>query len=248
MANLLRFLLILVILIAGCGGPTIPSPTTLAIAPSDDLLTTKTSVAYNVVGTFPDSSSRGVDARWVTDNPAVAAVSANGTVTGVGPGSTTLIATVNGHTTSRVLRVVPDFSGTWNGQSQITGCSSGDPRTCGRCCPNGQMHTISLTLSQARDVASGTLQLDAPGTATTLTYTGPVSGAIQLAGSLVLQGTLTGRFSDGLVIPGPTLFDWSTIVDTSGTSIVGQFTQITAAGFIFPLRVSSSLVVTKAGR
>jgi hypothetical protein len=247
-----RLLFAIAVLLAGCGGTTSPSPsptpTTLAIVPSDDLLTVKTSLTYTIVGTFSDGSTRQVGAKWVTDNPSVATVNAFATVIGVGAGSTTLIATANGLTASRVLRVVPDFAGTWSGKSQVTGCSAGDFRTCGRCCPNGQTHTISLTLNQVRDAASGTLQLDTLATATTPMYTGPVSGPIQLAGSLVLQGTLTGQFANGPVFAGPTLFDWSTAIDTSGVSMAGHFTQITDAGFFFPTRVSYSLALAKTGR
>ena len=177
-----RFLLLLVAALPGCGSPTSPAPlpTAIAITPADDLLTVKTTLTFKAAGTFADGSARTIDARWLTDNPAVATVNAGGMVTGVGTGSTTLIVTAGDRTASRVLRVVPDFTGSWSGQSQITGCSAGDPRTCGRSYPVGQTHTMDLTLTQARDLASGTLQLDAPATPTTLSYIGPVSGPVQL--------------------------------------------------------------------
>ena len=243
-------LLLFAALLVGCSSATTPSPspTTLAIVPPDDLLTVQKSLTYMVVGTFPDGSTHQVDATWVTDNPAVATVKAGGIVTGVGPGSVTLIATVNGQIASRVVRVVPDFTGTWSGQSLVTGCSAGDFRTCGRCCPNWQMHTMSLTLNQVRDVVSGTLQFDAPATTTTAMYVGLVSGPIQLTGELVLQGTLTGQLSNAPAFAGPTLFDWSTTIDTSATSMVGHFTRISDAGPFFPTRVSYSVALTKAAR
>jgi hypothetical protein len=114
--------------------------------------------------------------------------------------------------------------------------------------PSGQTHTISLMLTQVRDAVSGTLQLDGPATETTPVYAGPVSGPIQLAGALVLQGTLTGQFATGLIIAGPTLFDWSTAIDTSGVSMAGHFTQVTGGGFSIPMRVSYSLALAKTGR
>jgi hypothetical protein len=103
-------------------------------------------------------------------------------------------------------------------------------------------------LTQVGDAASGTLQFDAPAIATTPMYAGPVSGPIQLAGALVLQGTLTWQFANGLVIAGPTLFDWSTAIDTSGVSMAGHFTQVTYGGFFIPMRVSYSLALAKTGR
>jgi len=245
-----RLLIVFAAVLAGCGGPTAPSPvaTGLAIVPSEDLLTIKASLTFTVVGTFADGNSRAVEAKWVTDNPAVATVSAGGTAVGVGAGSMTLIAIAEGQTVSRVVRVVPDFRGAWSGQAQVTGCSAGDFRTCGRSYPTGQIHAIAATLSQTRDTVAGTVQFDAPGTATSPMYIGSVSGPIQLAGSLVLQGTLTRQLPNGDVSVGPTLFDWSTPLDTTGIYMTGHFTQITDAGLFFPTRVSYSLVMTKAGR
>lgn len=239
-------------LVAACGAPTTPSvpPSALTIVPPNDLIVTQESITYSVIGTFPDGSSRGVAAKWLVDNPAVARVNAAGIVIGIAPGSTTLIATTGGQTTSRVLRVVPDVNGNWAGQAKVTGCGAGDFRTCGRCCPNGQLHSIALTLTQARDRASGTLQIDAPTTGSTPTYTGAVAGPIQLDGSLVLQGTLTGRFllnGQPQTIEGPTLFDWSTTVESPG-AMNGHFTSVTSAGFFFPTRVSYDVALTRAGR
>ena len=78
-----RLLFAIAALLAGCGDSTSPSqsPTTLAIVPSDDLLTLKTALTYTVVGAFPDGSTRQVGAKWVTDNPGVATANAGGTVT-----------------------------------------------------------------------------------------------------------------------------------------------------------------------
>jgi hypothetical protein len=78
-------------------------------------------------------------------------------------------------------------------------------------------------------------------------YAGAVSGPIELAGSLVLQGMLTGQLANGPVSTGPTLFDWSTAIDTSGVSMAGHYTEITA-GLFFPTRVSYSLALAKTAR
>src|SRR5436190_4420825 len=124
-----RHFLVLLVLMAGCTSPSNPSAalTALSLSPLDDLLLLRASRTYSAIGTFPDGSTRAAEAKWLVDNPAVATVNASGTVTGVAPGSATIVATAGGQTASRVVRVVPDFSGTWNGSSQITACSAGDP-------------------------------------------------------------------------------------------------------------------------
>ncbi len=239
-------------LLAGCSTTT-PSapPTAITITPADDLLVAKAALTFKAIGSFADGSTRSVDATWLTDNPAVATASAGGVVTGVGAGSTTLVATAEGRTGWRVLRVVPDFTGSWNGQYQITACSADDPRTCGRGYPGGLTNAMTLTLTQARDIVSGTLTfVDQPPGTIASTIAGLVSGPIQLAGGLVLQGNLTRLFADGSTDRGPTLFDWSTIVNPAGSSMTGHFTQIFQASLSgqLPIRVQSNIVLSRTSR
>jgi len=89
-----------IVRVKGTGTPNTGSSSgTLALSSTDFTLPTGDSYTLSVSGTVSSAVT------WSSENSAVAAVSASGTVTGVGAGRTTIVATVNGTTLKCVVRV-----------------------------------------------------------------------------------------------------------------------------------------------
>ncbi|HXV62558.1 MAG TPA: Ig-like domain-containing protein [Vicinamibacteria bacterium] len=81
------------------------------------------SVQFEARETLSDGTTRVVtnEATWGSDAPAVATVSSTGLVTAVAPGEATIFADVNPRG-SLLIRVFPNFGGSWMGSEVIAGC------------------------------------------------------------------------------------------------------------------------------
>lgn len=79
-------------------------------------------VQFEARETLSNGTTRtATNATWGSDAPAVATVSPTGLVTAVAAGEATIFADVNPRGTL-LIRVFPNFGGTWAGSEVVTGC------------------------------------------------------------------------------------------------------------------------------
>jgi hypothetical protein len=119
------------------------------------LSTTNTSIFIGQTVQF--SATGGGTIRWGGDNPQVATVDqTTGRVTGVGNGRVTIWAENEGGRTTRLLRGLPSFAGTWAGNWVVEGCTANGAFAILRTCdefPGGGSRSLGLSLTQADDAS-----------------------------------------------------------------------------------------------
>jgi len=198
--------------VVACGGGKGGSgtaPTPVVTAPT--ITTTNDLIFVGQIIQFVATGSGTI--TWGSDAPSVATVDGpTGRVTGTGIGRATIWAENSGGRTTRLLRGLPSFAGTWRGSYAIAGCQSTGAWALGRFCNNffqGQTLNIAFEISQDRDRATGTFAFgDLQGTldAGTVSENGvlPLTGrSLQNTTTINLEnlraesptpGTMTGRF------------------------------------------------------
>jgi Big-like domain-containing protein len=176
----------------GCGGGS-PKP-----SPLPPSITTPNNIVYVGQTVLFVASGTGT-IRWGGDAPAVASVdAATGRVTGVGIGRVTIWAENEGGRTTRLLRVLPSFAGTWRGSYVVENCQASGVFAaltfCGTVIRIGDRLDMAMIFVQTEDHLTGGSFLLAtfPGTLLprgsipgTLTDTSVgEDGQIRLAGSV----------------------------------------------------------------
>ena len=158
-ASLTAMLLVL----ASCekASPTPPSPTVTSIAftSSTDVLKVKEAVTFIAAATLSDGTSAPVT-DWRSDMPSVATVDAvTGKVTGVATGTATIVASHAGVSATKLIRVLPDFGGTWKGEYGVTSCSGFGPSRAAEICDYTALMVGQLTFDfgQNREQVTGTM-------------------------------------------------------------------------------------------
>jgi len=122
------------VLLAACGSDSPQTPTAPSGgAPSGSTTGVSVSVPSPVrMGqtaqatgseTLSSGQSRPISAGWLSDAPAVASVTGTGLVRGLTNGRATIYVVVGGRQGQQVLRVLPDYQGSWIGSLQTKGCS-----------------------------------------------------------------------------------------------------------------------------
>lgn len=198
------------IFLGGCGGGGSPaSPTPPVTAPTINTATDMVFIGQTVQ--FAATGSGTI--TWGGDQSAVATVDGpTGRVTGVATGRVTIWAENAGGRTTRLLRVLPSFAGTWRGNYALTGCqSTGDFARGGFCGVffQGQILTIGFDMLQDRDRVTGRFalgNLEGDLDAGTVSELGvlPITGRINSADAFIVlenlraesqsAGTMTGTF------------------------------------------------------
>jgi hypothetical protein len=171
------------------------------------------------VGQRVTFTASGTDVRWGGDAPSVATVDATtGAVSGVGTGRVTIWAENAGGRTTRLLRVLPSYNGSWAGSYAINDCQSSGDFYLGQFCGifhKGQILNMRLEISQSRDQVSGAFSLgDLQGTL--------AGGVVNENGSLPLSGTIT---SGDVVIQ----LQNARLTSPSPGTIKGEFDQVWAS-------------------
>jgi hypothetical protein len=226
-----------IVLASACGGgPTQPSalssapPLSFTVSTPTDLIRIRESATFVATGTFADGTTRPVAAIWTTDAPAVATVDRQGTVRGVSAGRANIIASLNGDTVVKPLRVVPNYAGRWSGSLVIVSCSMGDFRTCGRSYPIGTTGTLTLAVSQDRAAVTTSLEFTyhvvTSITNFVSTRIGSVGGTILDDGRMMLDGKLQTRVSDTVLVDVSTLWNWSSAADAGADTVRGSFQEL----------------------
>jgi len=192
----LLVLLGLVAFATGCGGknPVEPSQpgasvSSLIITGADSVLSS-TSSSYTVSATLSDGSTRTILPVWTSSDPGVATVNSMGSVDGRSHGSTTLTATYEGRSASKTVRVITNYSGTWEGRYVVRTCAdTGDLRDHdgGSCLAGpgrvGAILNITLTLAHSPTNASEIM-------ATFPCCRGAFTGSVTADGGLNLSGSV----------------------------------------------------------
>jgi hypothetical protein len=217
-------------LVTGCEGKTPLEPsqtatnvTALAIT-GDDSVLTGTSTSYSVSATLSNGSTRTIVPMWTSSDPAVASVNSMGGVDGRMHGSITLTANYEGRSASKTVRVVNNYSGTWQGRYIVRTCTdTGDftDHDGGWCRAGlervGSVLGITLTLAHSSTNASeviGTLPC----------CNGTIAGIVRADGGLDLSGSVTEPDFDypEIAIGTVQVARWESRLDGAG-SMSGQW-------------------------
>lgn len=206
---------------SGCGGSKSPihasdpsQVTSLNLLPDTDFLKIGESATFTMEAVFSNGTrSPMTAATWGCDNPNVATMS-GGTARGTASGQATVYGQCEHGRATRLLRVTPDYDGTWAGGYFWRGCTESGQFKAEHVCaemPVGAEAPIVLRLAQNRDRANGTVVFGA--------VAGDVSGTIEMPGNLRLNGAI--RYEEDDVVMKVTLSDWSTMAD--GDRLTGTF-------------------------
>ena len=203
-------LVLIASLAAACssdGGGTAPAP--VIVAPT---ISTPNTMIY-IGQSVQFSATGGGTIHWGGDAPHVATVDqTTGRVTGVGTGRVTIWAENEGGRTTRLLRGLPSYAGSWRGNYTIQDCQSIGDFAAGGFCGSffrGQSLNTRYELSQTDDRVTGTFALgDLTGTfnPSTVAENGqlPMTGGLSSGGTSVTienlrfesatPGVITGQF------------------------------------------------------
>lgn len=213
----------------GCGensdgpgpGPS-PVPTSVTLTPPTDLIKIGATERFSAQMSMSDGTTRpALSPVWGSDAVPVALIDAGGTVTGASAGLATIYADAEGMRGTRLLRVVPDYQGSWAGPYLIQNCTdTGAFRGLCEEIEVGEMASISLRLTQTRDTVSGTVALGG--------LLGDATGTIQTGGQLQVSSSVPFE-AEG--IKGTIrVTDWNSSLRSA--EITGTFRQVlTAQGY-----------------
>ena len=101
--------------------PPLPAGANLVINGADYVLTGSTT-AYTATVTLSDGSNRTVTPTWSSSAAEVATIDNAGRLDGRTHGSTTLTATHDGRSASRIVQVVNNYGGSWSGRYIVRAC------------------------------------------------------------------------------------------------------------------------------
>lgn len=215
-------------LIAACSGdsasspPTAPTPTTASINVTVDT-PIRVGATAQATGTaaLSNGQSQPLTSGWQSDAPTVATVNPAGLVTGVANGSATIYVISDGRQGQQVVRVVPDYQGTWAGRTVVTTCTQTGAFASANFCsdfPAGSSDPYQLSLAQTglsmtarlsygpsvTGVPTATSILPDGTTSFSTTVVNP-SGIIIRADVAINSpslGTLTGTINEVWTVPG----------------------------------------------
>jgi len=111
----------------GGGSPTRSSEIVMSVSvlyPAGGPIFIGNTVQFQAQEILSDGTTRlSASATWGSDNPAVATVSPTGQVTAIAAGEATIFAGVNPRGI-RLIRVLPNFAGTWAGNELVVACEA----------------------------------------------------------------------------------------------------------------------------
>jgi hypothetical protein len=186
--------------LAACGNknpaePSQPAVTVNELAVSGpDALLTGLSANYTVTATRSDGSTAAVTAVWSTNNPAIATVDSGGRLEGLSHGSASVTAAYGGRSISKIVQVVNNYSGVWEGTSVSRACTDSGELTNydGGWCRSGWAHVGNVIHGPTMTlVQSGTNLSEITGRFSY--YEEPIQGVVTADGRLTLSGTFTDR-------------------------------------------------------
>jgi hypothetical protein len=192
--NLVASMLTLALM--GCGGgnanPTAPAPpvptvSSIALALPDMIRVGQVEQA-TATANMSNGTTTSFSSGFRTDAPAVATVTDGGSVTGLSNGSAKIFLSYQGVQGTRLIRVVPDYQGTWTTRYSVTSCmDAGILRDAGGCRSFAPRVSAPLTLNltQAQDGVTATITLGQH-------TANQTSGSIASDGSVSLDSVVPG--------------------------------------------------------
>ena len=175
--------------------PTAPAVNTTGLVINGlDTVLTGVPTNYTVTASLSDGTTATVTPVWGTDDPALASIDSTGRLEGRRHGSTTVTAAYDGRTTTRIVHVVANYSGTWKGTMVIRACTdSGElnDRDGGWCRSGGgrvgsRIENVTMTLVQSAPNLSEIA-------GTWGNFLEPIAGVVTADGRLSLAGTFANR-------------------------------------------------------
>jgi hypothetical protein len=225
----------MILALPACGGgksPTAPEQVTLALTPGTDFLATGQSAELTLIGTRANGTQETMQATWGSDNTQVATVE-NGHLVGVRPGQATIYAECTHGRATRVVRVVPEYAGSWAGAYSLGACSAtGDFATEQMCdeFPAGSQAPLGLRLSRSREHVTGTVMLGS--------LSGDTAGDIAIPGNLALAGSV--RYEEEGISAQIALSEWDTMAERD--QMTGHFVETwTVTGATGSLRLTCDI-------
>ena len=218
----------------GCSGddnPASPTPTvssvTVAPATPGQTIFIGQTVQFEATSTLSDGRMQTDAGTWGSDNTAVATVDQNGVVTAVAAGEATIFVDVNPRGTL-LIRVFPEFDGTWNGNAAVTGCQESGAFIGLFCVPGsfavGTVFAFPGMFTQTDAMVDAVLDYSAN---LDMTKTITTSGSVSVGGELQLMDAALMPPVDPLVTQQQ---NWRSRADTPGT-MTGTFDiRFTAPG------------------
>jgi hypothetical protein len=165
MKNLRALALTVATAMIGCGGDTPTSPSGGSTSGTSAVAVTinspvKIASTAQATGTasLSNGQSQAVTSGWLSDSVGVASVTSAGLVTGVSNGRATIYVVSGGKQGQQVIRVVPDYQGTWSGGLRVTSCSQTGAIAGLNFCdesPVGSTFSFSLAVTQSGESLSG---------------------------------------------------------------------------------------------
>ncbi len=229
-------------LVAACSGdsasspPAAPTPTTASINVTVDT-PIKVGATAQATGTaaLSNGQNQPLTSGWQSDAPSVATVSPAGLVTGVANGSATIYVISDGRQGQQVVRVVPDYQGTWAGRTVVTSCAQTGAFASANFCSDfsaGSSDPYQLSLAQ-----------------TGLSMTARLSYGSSIAGgptptSILPDGTTS--FSTTIAVPSGIIIKADVAINSpSFGTLTGTINEVwTAPGFSGEGRLNQNIVAT----
>lgn len=206
--------------LVACGGSKEPGPgpgpspsvTSIAISPGTDMLKIKGTENYVATAAYSNGTTATVTPTWRSDNPAVLTIEGGGRATANASGTATIIAEHEGRSGTKLVRVVPDYGGSWRGYMSLRNCQ-GDGAWAAGCAEiaPGDLDTISMAVTQQGAGITATLDLGG--------FAGPVTGSIAMDGALSVTGTYSTTM-DGFPID-IAVVEWQTM-STDNARMTGR--------------------------
>lgn len=201
------------------GGDGTPTVSSIAVTVTTPLKVGQSAQA-TATATLSNGATEAVTSGWQSDAAGVATVSAIGVVAGVANGNATISIQSGGRQGQQVVRVVPDYDGTWTGTYLVTSCAESGYFTDQRFCA-GTLNTsapVRFTLTQSGTAVSSVFrlgQLSFPATAPTIAADGSLATGdttlaetVRIVASWMLQqataGALTGTTRQRWTVAGQT--------------------------------------------
>jgi hypothetical protein len=233
-----RLVVLLALLVSACGSsPTAPSSppppvitiTGVQIQAATDLYRVGFGETFSAVASRSDGTTIVVSSgvTWAADNASVGSMDSTGRFAPVGPGLTTVTASYQGAGAAKLIRVVPDYQGSWQGTTLTTGCTAIlDYERGGLCSAFVGRAQTGVFLSQTRDTVSGQLFIG--------TFPLTVTGTIGQPGGLTLTGAGSTNGFDILLV------NWATFAQ--GSVMTGTFTfRVSGGGVSGNVTVSTTI-------